>query len=1685
MTQEELLKQLKKKTTLYGLAGFEPTIPKAPSTPQQTLMNTPPAPSAPVPSKNTAPVLGAEYSEEDALRLNVANNRIIGQAIDRQYEKLDDYNFGEKALNDALSIAQQNSQNAWDEDLLRLQRLQNNRNDLLSYMTPVQQMQYSRVPDNKKKDYLDTIMAELQTKKGLARANEIRNMEDSTNRDLQKIALSVESGGEGFKTGLKGAYNLLRGADETVAKGASEYAFEELRPETTGALGVAMDLGNTVGNMAPSIALGLVGGPLGVGALGTAAMGVSSAGKGYDSAIGEGYTPEQAAAYGVASGVSEALLQKVAGALPGVSNAKGFVTRVLGKYGDDVILKVAKNPSLVKGLITVLGNAASEGTEEGAQEIIDTFIRNAVLGEDKDINWKDVGYSTLLGAVTGGMFAVPSGVNAYRDIQDRIKIGNEIKKDFEAFSKQLEADARRSAFEAGLNTPRLTGPTNTFYGASDGTVVGGKPYTVEDVENVLAQYEEMKKVNKQAADAWLEAELQKFAPNVPLLKRPSDFYATKNGMATKMPTPRSASPENIVEARNLYFGRSKTPEINRRFYTPVNSRQTLVDASTMPESQRTLMGLGEETPAKTETPATNEPVEPENNAISAEDEAAFMQSDSFKEWHQAFLESDRTPESAAALEKDYRERLENFVKDRKPSTSVQEVLTEQKQNKPKTKGRKRTSASVQETLLNQKTEVPAKKNETPTSTNFSSNTVGSAQYDPEGLQAKVDKYGAIPQGEGPVARVSQIPVKIDDSGKKTSRFVKTAVDAKPTTETMAGEIEQGVNKGDFRYIPTTNKELADRAAKYIEKTGFKGALEGWNYKIDNEKILTPDDIAIAEQLYNAASNAGDTKTAYKVLGDLTAYSSMYGQAIEALRILKTLGPDAKLYHLEGVKNLLNKEINLGTLKAVNKDLGVTLNEDLVNKMMNAETEEEANRYLDEIEQDMANQVKMGFYEVVQEFRYLMMLANPQTHSRNIVGNVIMQPAVKMKNIIGATLEQKIGTDRTKSVRASKEARDFAKADYKSVKDHFKEDNKYTMRNDILRKRTVFRGKLAAPLEALRKLNSKALTVEDNLFKGITYRDSLAGYMEANGHTAEYYNSPEGANDLAKAREYAMNEALKATYQDANELANILNNLERKNAVGKVVVGGLLPFKKTPLNILKRGVEYSPVGILNGIKDLKKASSNGDIKNASQAVDKLAAGLTGTGIMALGFVLRNMGVLSGSYDEDEEIARLQQAQGKQEYALNIAGNTLDLSQFSPVAMPLLVGAQLSDIVNKEGWDSAAALEALGRIADPIVDTSMLSGIGDALNTFSYGGDAGDALSSFATSSIKNYATSFVPTFGGKVARTKDPVQRSTYVDKNSEVPKTIQQILMSSKQKIPGAYSSLEPTLDIWGRETRNDSFVSRAFNNFINPSTTKPINETAVDKEVQRVYEQTGTTGVIPKKPDKYVTYKGNRKDYTAEEYTQLVKGRNGQSLLDLEVMFNDPLYSALSEEEKAEAIKDVYEYNGIKAKESIGGYSSDNDKKIDELKDAGGFTTAQAILLKQAVSNAAEGGNTLSNKTKKLQTNFIQSLDLTAEQKQVLEDTLVSDWTIIGNDTNRAYTSGKGDANSESYILSGLGKEANKAWPKLKSGGMSIGRLEEVASVMSNSAYPKKADKIKALMSEFGYNNATATYIYGAFKNK
>ena len=77
-------------------------------------------------------------------------------------------------------------------------------------------------------------------------------------------------------------------------------------------------------------------------------MGLQSASAAYDSAISDGYSPNEALAYGIMSGTSEALMQKALGGIEsfGTSSASKIAGKsAVKKQFDDILKRVIKNPT--------------------------------------------------------------------------------------------------------------------------------------------------------------------------------------------------------------------------------------------------------------------------------------------------------------------------------------------------------------------------------------------------------------------------------------------------------------------------------------------------------------------------------------------------------------------------------------------------------------------------------------------------------------------------------------------------------------------------------------------------------------------------------------------------------------------------------------------------------------------------------------------------------------------------------------------------------------------------------------------------------------------------------------------------------------------------------------------------------------------------------------------------------------------------------------------------------------------------------------------------------------------------------------------------------------------------------------------------------------------------------------------
>ena len=497
--------------------------------------------------------------------------------------------------------------------------------------------------------------------------------------------------------------------------------------------------------------------------------------------------------------------------------------------------------------------------------------------------------------------------------------------------------------------------------------------------------------------------------------------------------------------------------------------------------------------------------------------------------------------------------------------------------------------------------------------------------------------------------------------------------------------------------------------------------------------------------------------------------------------------------------------------------------------------------------------------------------------------------------------------RTKTWKQATDAvKAFAKQTTKDMDAAINGDNKYSESGSIKAKRKIFGNKV---INATSDFNSNALEGEDALFSKPAFRESLQEYLTANGikTEADIKNNPEL---VAKAKEYALDEARKATFRQDSYLANKIAEIEQKNPFYGMAVGSIIPFKKTPINIAKTGAAYSPLGFARNIYDAVKVAK-GEM-DASEAIDHLAQTLTGTSLTLIGYALASAGVLNGAGEDDKE-GKYDYQLGKQSYSFNFGGDSYSLSWLSPVAMPLFVGANAYEtLVEKNEWDMNVVVDTLAQTLDPMSEMSFLSSLDDVLSSYDSGIQkfmgAGEAM-------VQNYVTQFVPTLSSQIAATFDDTKRSTKASGTSGFEfgeETVKKIMY----KIPGLRNTLEPTTDIWGDEVKqNENVFVRAFDSLLSPANKRAGISTMVDDELKSLYGETGDASLIPSIPYDYINYDGVKYDMSADEYTAY-KQTYGQTALGLMVqLFDTNTYKSATSEERADMVSRVYDYARDKAK--------------------------------------------------------------------------------------------------------------------------------------------------------------------------
>lgn len=611
-----------------------------------------------------------------------------------------------------------------------------------------------------------------------------------------------------------------------------------------------------------------------------------------------------------------------------------------------------------------------------------------------------------------------------------------------------------------------------------------------------------------------------------------------------------------------------------------------------------------------------------------------------------------------------------------------------------------------------------------------------------------------------------------------------------------------------------------------------------------------------------------------------------------------------------------------------------------------------------------------FGDKMESIRYLSMLGNTRTHARNVLGNVSMGVVTRAKDNVSGVMQLALPKDqRTKAVGTT------LTADGRKMVDLAKEygqnkmysvlynDGKFNAESGLRAAQDTFTSKPGKIIQKAADINSALLEKEDNIFLTSAFGNAMASQLKARGYDSSVFTATDAKSKqaLVDAAATALRDAKEATFHEDNFLSTALknyqNDIKGHGVGGKIlwaVSEGVLPFKKTPLNIAKNAMEYNIVG---GTVEAAYRYAAGASK--ADVIDAAAKGLTGTALMGIGGILAYNGLLNGSKSGDDRADAFNEMTGKQEYSINIPGKgTYTIDWASPASVPLLMGAEIANEWQNGGLSVTKFLDSARKIGNPILDTTMLQGLNDTLNSVSYA-DSDDKLGTLITGTLGSYEQQYVPTALGQIARTIDPLRRSTYGGGDTKTERDIGYNIRKMENKIPGLSKNNEPYIDQWGREEASldgtddsaEGMFLRGAYNMLSPGYVSAENITPVDEYLQELYGSTDDSHVLPEKASSTIKVDGEGYYMTPEEKTEYAK-TSGQTAYDLiDELRQNSMFLQLPEDQQSALVQDAYTVaktaGGVAA---VGdGVSGVNAKEYEAYRDGGAEGFSQYVLMKNA----------------------------------------------------------------------------------------------------------------------------------------
>lgn len=802
-----------------------------------------------------------------------------------------------------------------------------------------------------------------------------------------------------------------------------------------------------------------------------------------------------------------------------------------------------------------------------------------------------------------------------------------------------------------------------------------------------------------------------------------------------------------------------------------------------------------------------------------------------------------------------------------------------------------------------------------------------------------------------------------------------------------------LSRDDIKYYKQiTNKDSLNEA---FDKLNKSGASETFRWSNIDSKTATATDVAEGWILLKQYNDTGDYDSAIVVAKKMKEIGTSAGQTVQAFNIMERMTPEGMVKYaqseLTDAYNIMVKNKTKEWIDKYRSDFDLQPNEvkfivDTMKEVQNMEDGYSKKVKLAEIQKMMTDKLPPDKNSRLKSWMRISMLFNPKTQVRNVVGNALIMPVNSISDVISSKVDKiiakKTGVRTTGTTDIKALLKGIKKGAYEATNDYKKgintkdmDGNRFEISNQKSFSEKNLIGKSLNRTEAL--LNY-VMDVGDRVFSEAAFENSLQNQMVLN-------NTTEVTQEMI---DIAHTEALQRTWNDNNNYTKFV--LDVRRGLNKIKVAGyglgdvLIPFAKTPANLTKAIVDYSPAGLVSTITkgiNLKNSLSNGQYtaKMQHQFVQSLGKATAGTMLYVLGIALAKAGITSGESDDDKDTRDfIKNALGISSYSIKIGDKSFTYDWAQPIAAPLSITANVvNSKKNKETALSEAIIGSLDTAGSILLEQSFLSSLNDVLSD-------NNGVASGIVNEVLELPSRAIPTFAKQIADLVDDTQRQTY-EYDSPIKTAKNKIIA----KLPGVSKTLSPSVDTMGREIKKYGGKSNIFNVFLNPANvnTKNISESA--KEIYRLYKVTGDQTIMPRVSPYYINQKNEKVILTTEQRANYSKV-SGQIIEDnLKILLSNNNYQKLNDTEKSEIIKNIVDYSYNKARKDVVGIEMPNAYNGVKTYTMANGQISDYYLTKKAVSDIKDkykgDTTTMKNARKQEIFSYINKLNINKAEKTML----------------------------------------------------------------------------------------------------